>query len=153
MEGHAKLQNLASFRQTIGEMFRLAGAYAADLERLPHGFDNIFQVYNYVRDLPYHEDPRGLETVSRPVYTLSGEWQGPRDCDDKTVIILAAAKKFGIPARAIVCGEGSAPHHVYPELLLSGQWIPFDATYSDTKHDCRLGERLYGEAFREELYG
>jgi hypothetical protein len=153
MQDTAKLQKLASFRQTIGEVFRMAGAYSSDLDRIPGGFKNIFEVYNYVRDLPYREDPKGLETVSRPVYTLSGEWQGPRDCDDKTLIILAAAKKFGIPGRAVVCGEVPAPHHVYPELQLSGKWIPFDATYSDAKHDCRLGERLYGEVFREELYG
>lgn len=153
MEGQATLRILTSFRETVSELFRMADAYASDLHRLPQGFSNIFELYNYTRNLPYHEDPRGLETVSRPLYTLSEVWTGPRDCDDKTLIILAGARVFGIPARAVVCGEIPSPHHVYPELQLAGEWTPFDATYSDDEHDCRLGKRLYGEIFREELYG
>ncbi len=151
MDGEGTLRPLESFHQTISEIFRMAAAYHADLE--PYHFPNIFAVYNYVRSLPYQKDPDGLETVSRPGYTLAGDWTLPRDCDDKTLIIIAAANKFGLPARAVVCGEIPQPHHVYPEVFLSGKWIPFDATYGDIQHDCRLGERLYGEIFREELYG
>lgn len=151
MQGTGTLQPLKSFRQTISEIFRMANAYKADLD--PYLFENIFQVYNYVRALPYHKDPEGLETVSRPGFTLAGDWTLPRDCDDKTLIIIAAANRFGLPSRAIVCGEIPSPHHVYPEVFLSGHWMPFDATYGDAEHDCRLGQRLYGEVFREELYG
>lgn len=144
----AHTRDLDTYRTTVREVFRLARQYAKDLE--PYQFGSFFDAYNYSRSLPYHADPAGLETVSRPGFTLRGDWRGPRDCDDKTVQIIAAAQRFGIPVRAVVCGQIPRPHHIYPEVMLHGEWMPADATYPD--RGCRIGKRLYGEVFREVFH-
>lgn len=135
--------NIGGHSETVREIERLAATYFADL--LPYRFESLMKAYDYVRGLPYIADPVGLETVSRPRYTLARDWNGPRDCDDKTVILLAAAKLLRTPARIVVCGQTSRPHHVYPEWFL-GEWTPADATYPERS---AFGQKLYRENYRE----
>jgi transglutaminase-like putative cysteine protease len=162
-------RKLESYRDTVSEVYRLARSYSSDIQKpfyytkqdlcgiaqlcgtdLKAGrWRNLFHFYDYVRSLPYHPDPVGLETVSRPLYTLNPEWTGPRDCDDKTILIMAYCHLNNIPARAVVVGKGLRPHHIYPEVFIHDTWQPADATYPDSDHDCRFGKRLYNENFRE----
>ncbi|EKR25605.1 hypothetical protein [Leptospira interrogans] len=140
------LTKLESYEDTVSEVFRLAYQYPEDLEEYKD--KSIFELYNYARLLPYCADPIGLETVSRFKYTKEPKFP-IRDCDDKTVPILAKAIIDKIPCRAIVCGKGDRPHHIYPELQLNGFWIPADATYPLRSI---FGQKLYGEKFRREFY-
>ena len=154
------VRDLKSYRYTVQRMYAIAREYAGDLS----GFvdRNLYEFYNLVRALPYRADPSGVETIIRPGYTVRPDWPLWRDCDDKTILILAFAHLKGYESR-LACvgtrdyifkrGEGwkpAGPHHVYPEIKISGEWIPFDATYNDR---CILGGRLYEERFRTVHYG
>ncbi|EQA61800.1 hypothetical protein [Leptospira alexanderi] len=140
------LTKLESYEDTVMDVFRLAYQYPEDLGEYENKI--IFELYNVVRLLPYHADPVGLETVSRFKYTKDPKFP-IRDCDDKTVPILAKAILDKIPCRAVVCGKGNRPHHIYPEIQLNGHWIPADATYPERSV---FGQKLYGEMFRREFY-
>ena len=140
---------LKNYRETVAEIFRLAREHMRDVRQYRDW--NVFDYYNLIRSLPYVPDPIGVETVSRPGYTIKTDWTGPRDCDDKTVLILAWANLTGIPGRVVVCGQTERPHHVYPELNLefTSNWYPMDATYPDRS---ALGNTLYDEKFRKVFY-
>ncbi|EKP11803.1 hypothetical protein [Leptospira borgpetersenii] len=140
------LSKLESYEDTVSDVFRLAYQYPEDLEEYRN--KSIFELYNVVRLLPYYADPVGLETVSRFKYTKEPTYP-IRDCDDKTVPILAKAILDKIPCRAVVCGKSDRPHHIYPEIQLNGHWIPADATYPERSV---FGQKLYGEKFRREFY-
>ncbi|OOV40199.1 hypothetical protein B1J93_17795 [Leptospira kirschneri serovar Pomona] len=140
------LSKLISYEDTVSDVFRIAYQYPEDLEEYKN--KSIFDLYNYVRVLPYCADPVGLETVSRFKYTKEPSFP-IRDCDDKTVPILAKAILEKIPCRAVVCGKTDRPHHIYPEIQLNGLWIPADATYPLRSV---FGQKLYGENFRREFY-
>ncbi|EMJ96581.1 hypothetical protein [Leptospira alstonii] len=140
------LTKLDSYEDTVSEVFRMAFQYPEDLGEYKD--KSIFELYNFVRLLPYYADPVGLETVSRFKYTKDPRFP-IRDCDDKTIPILAKAIIEKIPCRAVVCGKFDRPHHIYPEIQLNGHWIPVDATYPERSV---FGQKLYGEKFRKEYY-
>lgn len=136
-----------TYETTVEQCFRLAKAYAADVDE--YHFADYVEAYLYVRALPFIEDPQGVETVARPAFSLSPRWTMNRDCDDKSTALGAFAERRGIKYRFAVVGEemdnAKNPHHIYPEFFLDGRWIPMDATYPDR---CKMGERLYEERFR-----
>ena len=137
------VEKLTSYRETIAEMFRL-GLYVGDVAHMD-GL-SMRAAYAQILAMPYVGDPAGEETVSRPGFTLRPNWQGPRDCDDKSVIIIALANRRRIPSRLCVVGVTSGrPHHVYPELKIDGAWLPTDPTYPERNS---WGQRLYAETFR-----
>lgn len=120
---------LGHWRETVGEIARLARIYQTDAARFLNMDPQT--VFRYVADLPYHRDPPGQETVARPIYLLQPDWT-PRDCDDKTVLIGAWAELHGLPWRIVVSSkrDDKRPHHVFPEVKLPGLgWTPMDATY------------------------
>ena len=146
-------QNPESYETTVKELFRMAREYKNDVLEFPEMRGDIFEAYNYVRSLEYRADPKGIEFLTRPSQTLWTGWNGPRDCDDKTLALGAYAEQNKIPWRAIVCGASENPaenpHHIYPEFKLNGMWVAMDATYSDDR--CKLGGLLYEkEIFRRE---
>jgi hypothetical protein len=65
---------LKSVLQTVDEIIRLASEYQDDMEEYKDM--NFFGFFNLVRDLEYKADPKGKESVNRPVYTLNEDWQG-----------------------------------------------------------------------------
>ncbi|HMV45757.1 MAG TPA: hypothetical protein PK079_26360 [Leptospiraceae bacterium] len=137
----ATTRPLTSYQNTVAHIIRIAREYTQDVS----GFDNFFQLYNYVRDLPYKSDPVNQETVSRFLYTKNYDFP-IRDCDDKTVPLVSYAILKKIPVRVVVCGEIETPHHVYPEIFFGDSWLPADATYDDR---CSFGKYLYNEKFRK----
>lgn len=140
------INDLESYKQTVDDCRRIASVYRDDI--LPYITEQteLFEWYSIVRSLPYVADPKGIETISRPQYTLLDSWNGPRDCDDKTVLILSFTNLRSIPARIIVCGQFATPHHIYPEVRLDDVWVSADATYPERSV---FGRRLYQEVFRE----
>lgn len=136
-----------TYETTVQECFRLARTYAADVDE--YNFRDFVDAYAYVRDLPFIENPPGVQLVTRPAFCLSPRWRLNRVCVDKTTALGAFAERRRIKYRWAVVGEdldnSKNPHHIYPEFFIEGQWIPMDATYPE---HCRMGERLYEERFR-----
>lgn len=121
-------RKIKDYRETVAEIARMASQYKGDLE--PWQDYTIGQFYRLVHLLPYVRDPFREETLSRPLYTMVWDSQTPRDCDDKTILIGAFCELKGLPWRIVVCGRQiGVPHHVYPEILMGGEWWPADATY------------------------
>lgn len=144
----ARIWSKIDYRNTVSVIFRMAREFKRDLCEFPR-LDTVRRVYDYVRALPYRDDPPGIEFVSRPAYTLWPEWTGPRDCDDKTLALGAWCNLYGFAWRVVCAGESADPalnpHHIYPEIKLDAIWTPADATY----RRCELGSLLYVERFRE----
>lgn len=140
---------VSGWRGTVRLMKRFARLYARDVQPYLRGATpraSILNLYNQVRALPYVADPPGLETIARPAHTMRKDWSGPRDCDDKSIIIAAGAQLLGIPWRFVVCGQADHPHHVYPEIYFVGRWTSADATFPERS---AWGKKLYKEKFRK----
>ena len=93
-------------------------------------------------------DPKGIETVSRPGFTMRPDWAGPRDCDDKATAAVGYFAMKGLlnHVRLLVVGELDFPHHIYPEVYRGGEWLSFDATYPESE----LWKPVYADpGFRE----
>lgn len=118
-------KNLESVYQTGEEMRRLASFYYSDLGRwlaVP-----FFEFYRFVCRLPYIPDPEDVETVSRPLFTLDSNY-GPRDCDDKAVLLGSWFKGHGEKLRFVASSTrpDQLLHHVFMQHE-SGLYL--DATY------------------------
>ena len=111
--------------QTGAEMRRLASMYAGDLgEWLAVPF---LAYYKHVCKLPYIPDPVDVETVSRPIYTLNLSY-GPRDCDDKAVLLGAWLHAHGEPIRFVASSTrpDQRLHHTFLQMQ-NGLFL--DGTY------------------------
>ncbi len=137
-------KKLTNQDETVREIKRIATQYYTDLEAFKDW--DFFKFYNLVRALEYKADPVGIETLSRPKYTIRRDFSGPRDCDDKTILLIAKAIQNNIPYRVIVCGQKNFGHHVYPEIFYSKKWMPADATYPARSV---FGKYLYKENYRK----
>ena len=120
-------RQLTNVNQTGAQMARLVKEYWTDLGAWLLQPFNIF--YRHVCKLPYIADPPGVETVSRPAYTLRRDYF-PRDCDDKAVLIAAWLHGNGRRCRFVASSTkpNKQLHHVFVQLD-NGTLI--DATYSE----------------------
>ena len=118
-------RQLDRVNQTGAEMRRLCVMYCKDLG--PWLAVPFMQYYRHICELPYIPDPPGVETVSRPAYTLSGDY-APRDCDDKAVLAAAWWHGRGFPVRFVASSTkpNGKLHHVFCQLW-NGLFI--DPTY------------------------
>ena len=131
-----RVRNLESVFLTGAEMKRITQQYAADLG--PWLRRPFAEYYKYVCNLPYIPDPVDVETVSRPAFTLRPDY-GPRDCDDKAVLLACWWHAHGVPVAflATSCRKNKQLHHVLaviPGMLL-------DATYKS--HQKYIGKYDY----------
>lgn len=93
-----KIVQLQDVHQTADQMRRITEQYYSDLGmwlRVP-----LFDFYLHVCALPYVSDPVGVETVSRPAYTLKYDYK-PRDCDDKSVLLASWCQGNGLKKRFV----------------------------------------------------
>lgn len=116
--------------QTAAQMRRMVENYYKDLGAwldVP-----LIQFYGFVCALPYYPDPVGVETVSRPAYTLNPDYR-PRDCDDKSVLIAAWCQGNGRKKRFV--STSTKPDgrlcHVFVQLD-NGLFV--DSTYPKYKN-------------------
>lgn len=119
-------RQLYDVNQTGAQMSRLVLTYWTDLGAwLNRPFSEF---YRYVCNLPYIPDPPGVETVSRPGYTINPGY-APRDCDDKAVLIASWLHGNGHKCRFVASSTkpNRQLHHVFVQLD-DGTLI--DATYS-----------------------
>lgn len=120
-----QITDLHSLEQTGATMGRLAKEYALDAIELASL--SLEELHALILSWPYKADPKGLEWVQRPKYTIDGS--GPcRDCDDRAVVVGAWAELNGLPYRFVAVGTGATPHHVFAQVWV-GDWITVDATY------------------------
>lgn len=119
------LVDLDNVRQTAAEMRRLVETYAGDIGALAN-IPFIF-FYKLICALPYANDPRGVETVSRPALLLDPGYS-PRDCDDKSILLAAWCRCNGIKCRFVASStrKNCKLHHVFLQLE---NGILVDATY------------------------
>jgi len=84
-------------------------------------------IYSWVsRNVAYISDPVGAEYVQDPLTTVN---LGAGDCDDHAALVGALALAVGLPARlAVVGNDQNSFDHIFPELLVSGSWVPCDTT-------------------------
>lgn len=112
---------------TLSEVERLATTYKDDV--FPYKSLGINDFFNFVKNIPYVKDPKGIELVSRPKYTID---RGG-DCDDKTVVCLSYFILNKIPCGYSVVGSGKKFHHIFPYIMMNGEKKDFDATYNYNK--------------------
>lgn len=115
--------------QTAAAMQNMTEKYFSDLGAwlgVP-----LIQFYSFVCVLPYVADPVGVETVSRPLYTINPDYT-PRDCDDKSVLIAAWCHGNGVKKRFVSTSTRPDGHlsHVFVQLE-NGLFL--DSTYPHFK--------------------
>ena len=121
---------------SVSEIRRLSQDYAGDLSAVSIGGIRADQMglpeyFDFVKNIPYRRDTAPREIVARPAILLK---HGPRtglDCKKKCTLILSWAKRRGVPARIITSSRrpDKRHHHVFPQLLINGNWTNVDATY------------------------
>lgn len=119
---------LETFDKTVLKIIEFSKKYKNDLEKFKN--KSFYDFYLLVKNLPYVADPKNIETLSRPLYTLNKNYS-PRDCDDKTILICGFCELKNIPYKIIVTGKKNRFHHVFPQVFLNGSWVIADATYPD----------------------
>lgn len=126
---------LKSVQQTVNEMVRLGVTYRNDVAQF--GSMSLTEFYNLLRELEYHPDPEGRETLMRPAYTLMPITANIRiaqagDCDDKAICVIAYCALNRIPCRVVVASSKphKKPHHVFCDVFYGGKWVSFDPTYT-----------------------
>lgn len=113
-------------RQKAIEIFRRAGIPAKDR------FGEVCALFAWVRaNVRYTRDILGVEllhTARRMLELRAG------DCDDMTILLGAMLLSTGHPVRLALVGfRPDKPHgysHIYPEVRVSGRWLPADPTVS-----------------------
>lgn len=131
--------NLDTKDQTGKEMYRLIEQYSGDIDHIrvkgkPLSSLNLFDYFNYVKNIPYRKDVKGIEVVSRPSKIIDNKNVG-MDCKKKSILISAYLKNRGIPFRLIASSKrpDKRIHHVFPQMKIDGKWLNMDATYKDYK--------------------
>lgn len=120
---------LVDVDQTAKEMYRLAKGYKDDMA----GFStfSVIEIFDWLKALPYRADPKGIEFLQRPYYTIRREGRGG-DCDDKAICVGAWSELNGANYRFVAVGRliSKPLHHVFTEVFLEGVWISVDPTYA-----------------------
>ena len=101
-----RTEELKTYKNTISKIFEFTNLYYTDVIFLDCKTPK--EVFEIVKNLTYKPDPRGIEFLSRPLYSIF-EKNLPRDCDDKTLIITCYAKLKGIPYKIAVTGKNKYP--------------------------------------------
>lgn len=121
-------QELVDLQQTSTEMYRLAFAWKEDM--LPYASYTLQELFDLLKNIPFHPDPEDMEYLQRPWYTLNEAGDGG-DCDDKMICVGAWANLLGIPFRFVAVSYSEEPlHHVLCELYIENRWLNFDPTYA-----------------------
>ena len=133
MKMKAEVEELRSRAQTGRSIYKSAKHYQDLGMHLDSSLANFF---NHVKNIPYKEDTKKAEIVSRPKYLLGkSAFKDGIDCKKKAVLISAWLEAHGIPYRLVAVSEKKDKkiHHVFPQAEIQGQWLNVDATYPHYK--------------------
>ena len=136
-------QKLTNKDQTGKAMNRLIDQYSNDLREVmirrngkivPLTSLNIMEFFDLIRRIPYRQDIKPIEVISRPNGILKNSFLG-MDCKKKAILIASYFKNRQIPCRLIASSKkkNRRIHHVFPQIELAGKWLNVDATYSHYK--------------------
>lgn len=91
---------------------------------------NIKEFFDFVRRIPYRMDNSPIEVISRPSHIIALKGEG-MDCKKKAILIGCYLKCNNIPYRFIASSNkpNKKIHHIFPQVLLGGEWKNLDATY------------------------
>ena len=130
---------LNSKNQTGAEMYRLIDQYSGDIDRIqvngkPLSSLNMFQYFDFVKNIPYRKDIKAIEVIGRPEKIVQNRKSG-MDCKKKSILISSYLKQRNIPFRLIASSkrEDKRIHHVFPQMCIDGKWYNMDATYKHYK--------------------
>ena len=101
------------------------------LDMAPYASMSLPTIFSIIKRLPYRPDPDNLETLMRPLYTMTMQGTGG-DCDDKAIALASWARLHSIPFRFLAIRRHGRKtlHHVALELYINKRWIYCDPTYS-----------------------
>lgn len=130
-----KIEPLRSREQTAAMIFESAEYYRDLGDYLD---SSLQQFFDFVRQIPYREDPSDMEVVMRPKYMLYGNGSlqlAGLDCKKKSILIGAWLNAHGIPWRLLAVSErpDKQIHHVFVQAKIEGQWRNIDPTLSSYK--------------------
>ena len=142
MNNEFKITNnlLETYEKTVLKIFEFSKKYSSDVLFLESKTPD--EVFEFVKNLKYKPDPKGIEFLSRPKFSVF-ENNLPRDCDDKTLIITCYCELKNIPYKIAVTGKNNSPHHIFPILKIFDNWVYFDATYESGK----IGKLIFEPKF------
>jgi len=137
MIANATRQNLVNAKHTGKVMHRFVRDYYTDMA--PYASQTIYEFFDTMKNLPYQPDPKNIELLKRPYYTMQRLGPGG-DCDDKSIAVASYATLNSIPYRFLGVGKKVPGKkyrvfdrilltHVYTELYIGGKWVTFDTTY------------------------
>lgn len=126
-------------KQTARKMYFLIERYYHDIKNfyikkgnrmIPLHALTLREFFNYVRSIPYRQDTKPIEIVSRPKHILRNELLG-MDCKKKGILISSFLRSKKIPYRLIGSSKkkNKRIHHVFPQARIRGRWRNVDATY------------------------
>lgn len=124
---------LTSLYQTGHKMLYLVKQYWDDIGSMVDW--PFLQYFNFVAELPYIADPKNIEAIQRPKFSLSSDAYF-RDCDDKALLIGCWCYGNHVPFRFIACSyeKKDAPHHAIIEVESDNGPMYVDATYPGTPY-------------------
>ena len=166
-------QVAAEVRKAVqrGAVHLLVIAQAQELVRGLAARDKVKEaqaIYNFAnRAIRYTDDPLGndnysyVDTLVHPPeviedYINSGGLPVAGDCVTQSALVVSLAKALRIPARIKIIGDEGGFFHVFPELLINGQWVAADVTATTATNEAirkaaRLGFKV--DTGRELTFG
>jgi len=132
----AELVTLFDKYQTVSEIKKMIRDFYNDLLEFP-GLTgmNINEYYNFVKNIPYVRDISKTEIVSRPKYLLTVF--DALDCKKKSILMGSYMKLNHGDGSYRLCLSSNSPDknikHIFTQIILNGNWINADATYSKNK--------------------
>lgn len=134
------VSELTSKEQTGEEMYRLVDDFSGDIKDyyISGGRSladiSLPEYYNIIKNIPFREDKKGVEVVTRPLHLFSAPWRG-WDCKKKGIAIASWLKENHVPWKftAVSRKPDGRIHHVIVKAEWNGKWLPIDATYSDNE--------------------
>ncbi len=127
------IRKLINARQTGKIMHQMVNEFYTDMA--PYASLSLTEIYDKIKGIPFEYDPKGVELVKRPYYTMNQIGPGG-DCDDKAVALASWAVLNSIPSRFIGIGYKKNDSkkillsHVYTQLYIVGEWLNIDSTYN-----------------------
>lgn len=114
------------------EMHQVSRIYRFDVFRLANL--DLFQLFDLVKNIPYVVESDGFQSLSRPVFTLSGIAPYTA-CANKSIVISAYCKLLGIETayQLVSLDSFSDYHHVFPVVYLNNTRLELDATYPENE--------------------
>lgn len=93
---------------------------------------DLFQLFDYVKNIPYIVEDGQFQSLSRPYFTMRGIAPYTA-CANKSIVVSAYCKLVGIDStyKLVSLYHDCDYHHVYPVVYMDNQRIEFDATYPE----------------------